>query len=110
MIKASHGKTLYIHIGHNKTGSSYIQSIFANSIATLQEQGIVYANSKNLEKAKRGEITTGNSSAFSDILKNNNALSSKEEHRLLFSSELLFRSFAKTEYQESFRTLIKKIQ
>lgn len=108
MIKTEGGKILYIHIGHNKTGSSYVQSIFANSVGALQKQGLVYPNSKNIQKAKQGGITTGNILAFSEMLKNNDAVYSKGEYGKVFSSELFFKSFIEKEFQQSFCTFIEK--
>ena len=45
---------LILHIGHGKTGSSYIQSFLANNILKLKENGIKYPKPRDLLKQKRG--------------------------------------------------------
>lgn len=56
--------TLFIHVGHGKTGSSYLQSILANSIGSLTEQGYVYPFSRDLSAAASGKISSGNAYEF----------------------------------------------
>lgn len=53
-------KTLYLHIGHGKTGSSFIQSVLANNIRKLEEHGILYPLEKADQKAaEKGKVTSG---------------------------------------------------
>lgn len=51
-------KTLHLHIGFPKTGSSALQSWFSNNADALSRQGIEYADLAPLAKA--GEATSGN--------------------------------------------------
>ena len=51
-------KTLFLHIGLSKTGSSALQSWLSLNALQLQEQGIDYADLSPL--AKDGKITAGN--------------------------------------------------
>ena len=54
-------KTIYLHVGHGKTGSSYMQSCFANSIKELNSFGISYPIEDDvLERARKGYTTEGN--------------------------------------------------
>jgi hypothetical protein len=57
-------RRLALHIGHAKTGSSYLQSTLALSQQALAEAGIAYPSSVNFERAKDGMMTTGNSEAL----------------------------------------------
>lgn len=51
---------IYLHVGHPKTGSSYLQSSFALSRKALEESGILYPESPSDDDAKHGFITSGN--------------------------------------------------
>jgi len=52
---------LYLHIGHGKTGSSYLQSALALSQQALAAQGFDYPLSQTVaRRARRGHITGGN--------------------------------------------------
>ena len=55
-------RRLYLHIGHSKTGSSFLQASFANSVAALAEQGIGYplAARHVTEAAEGWRISSGN--------------------------------------------------
>lgn len=53
-------KNLILHIGHGKTGSSYIQSFLALNTELLKIHNINYPLSKNSSIAKDGKITSGN--------------------------------------------------
>ena len=51
-------RTLFLHVGHSKTGSSFLQASFANSIERLAECGIDYpgAPSEAAREALRGQM------------------------------------------------------
>lgn len=55
-------KRWIFHVGMPKTGSSYLQSLFATNAATFASHGIDYShhNPELLDKARRGDITSGN--------------------------------------------------
>ena len=85
---------LYIHVGHMKTGSSWIQSCFRYNRDVLLKNGIEYVNGNDAKVTDPCTITSGNfanllssEETFDDIL-NNCTLNSKSS--LLFSSELIF--------------------
>ena len=80
---------IFLHIGHGKTGSSYIQSFLALNKKKLLQIGIDYPNHKSFKKAKKNKVTSGNGrTLFKKYLKkNSNIVGSRN---LLFSSELMF--------------------
>lgn len=53
-------KTLYLHIGIFKTGSSALQVFFAQNIEELQTHGIHYPALAMVKSAQKGHITAGN--------------------------------------------------
>ena len=55
-------KRWIFHVGMPKTGSSYLQSLFATNAVTFASHGIDYShpNPELLDKARRGDITSGN--------------------------------------------------
>lgn len=53
-------RRLALHIGHSKTGSSYMQSALALSREALATSGVVYPDSANARRALKGFMTTGN--------------------------------------------------
>lgn len=61
-----------IHIGHGKTGSSFIQSVLALNLKKLKRYGFNYPRPDDLEEAKKGFITSGNGHKLID--KNGNLI------------------------------------
>ena len=61
-------KTLYIHAGMPKCGSSALQVFFANNIKALSNEGVDYLNLEDLAGAKKGNITSGNGALLSRSL------------------------------------------
>ena len=54
-------KTFYLHIGHDKTGSSFLQSILARNCEQLENSGIHYPVEEGAQiVASRGHVTSGN--------------------------------------------------
>lgn len=75
---------LFLHIGHGKTGSSFIQSMLALNVDLLKEE-FHYPYSKSFEDAIRGHISSGNGSfLYSDLMDNSYKTT-------LLSSEHFFR-------------------
>ncbi len=88
---ASTSRRLLLHIGHTKTGSSYIQSSLELSREALREQGVFYPMPPKgeAEAARSGRTTSGNGGYFAG------RAPSPEMPRgfsgdVLFSSEVLF--------------------
>lgn len=86
--------TLYIHIGHGKTGSSWIQTCLRMSRDALLQKGILYAPGDDRYLNHPNRITSGNGSNlfkskidFENHLKENQ---NREVASLLFSSEHIF--------------------
>lgn len=94
-----------VHLGHSKTGSSFLQVCFAKNLNLLRENGWLYPESKNLLAAQREQPTTGNGNLLLNdkylkgISKGNFALSKLKEffnvyknhnvRSVLFSDETL---------------------
>ena len=82
-------KEIILHIGHGKTGSSYLQSFLALNIDKLLDLGIDYPQDPSFEKAKIGEITSGNPSVFFKNYLNLESITDQE--KILFSNEAFVR-------------------
>ncbi len=79
-----------LHVGHGKTGSSFLQSSLALSRRALSAKGITYAEHASFSAARSGKITSGNVDPFGfaqDIL---SATSGVSAGHFLFSSEHMF--------------------
>lgn len=86
---------LILHIGHGKTGSTYLQSFLSLNIRNLKKKGVTYLNPDDIEVAKKGHVTSGNGHKFlnsenkilfkKNFLKKSNYLYSDETffHRLI---------------------------
>ena len=74
-------KEIFVHIGHGGTGTSFLQSVFAdqNAIAYPEIHG-------TLKRVRAGAISTGNVGRKFDLRK----LLRRDEDRILVSSEGLF--------------------
>lgn len=71
---------IVVHIGHNKTGSSAIQTLLSRNRNRLAEFGVEYPHQASLDAAARGEVSAGNPEAFKSF-------SGNASGRVLFSSE-----------------------
>ncbi|WP_108682482.1 hypothetical protein [Methyloceanibacter sp. wino2] len=78
---------LLLHIGHGKTGSSYIQSSLARSIEVLKANQIDYPEPRDLDAAIAGRITSGNGFILPKLI---NDPSFQPSGDCLFSSEFIF--------------------
>lgn len=52
--------SVFMHIGHGKTGSSAFQSAIAQASEALQKNGILYHSSRSFRAAREFKITSGN--------------------------------------------------
>lgn len=78
-------KHLIIHIGHGKTGTSYIQSMLALNTQKLENLKIHYPYDRSFPGAQKGMITSGNQ----QLLTTENIKFGRHEH-ILISGENLF--------------------
>lgn len=76
-----------VHIGHGKTGTSFIQTMLALCSERLNDEGYIYPSHQSMEKAKQGFVTSGNGTL---LLDSNFMIRSPS----IFSNEILFRSMA----------------
>ncbi|MEM7546875.1 MAG: hypothetical protein AAF367_15195 [Pseudomonadota bacterium] len=63
-------RTLFLHVGHAKTGSSFLQSSFALSRPALRQADIAYLSHGAVEKAAKGAMTNGNGGTLIGALNN----------------------------------------
>jgi len=97
-------KKIILHIGHNKTGSSYLQSFLAINRKKFLKLGINYPYTKSFKHAKQCGITSGNGLLF---VENLNIESLNEKEIILFSSELLYRKLLYKDW-DFFQKFLKK--
>ena len=99
--QSQYDKELILHIGHKKTGSSFIQSVLERNSSLLEKHGYFYppSCSDNSQNALQGKISSGNGINFFDHknfqsnLFNFCKLSThddKSRRKIILSSELLF--------------------
>jgi len=81
---------LLIHVGHGKTGSSFIQSTFANSLDALRNQKIVYPMNTQMRQAAKGSISSGNAAILLDQPKLFKKYKIGPDESILISGEILF--------------------
>ena len=85
---------LKLHIGHGKTGTSYIQAALTASEAVLETHGIQYPVSSEVrEKALAGKVTTGNVHA-KKLAETLDDTEIKDGNTLLLSNEGIFQRFS----------------
>ena len=91
-VMTSSRQEIILHIGHGKTGSSFIQSSLALSVALLRNAGIEYPEIVSLKGAARGNISSGNLAADKAFVQTVTDVARRhpKAERLLFSSEFLF--------------------
>jgi tetratricopeptide (TPR) repeat protein len=92
---------LYLHVGHGKTGSSFLQSVFAKNATLLRANNIIYpGNEQVLESAASGETTSGNVGVLLEKLKEDNPFP-EGPHSFLFSWEGLASKFREDEFVDA---------
>ena len=97
-----------MHVGQDKTGSSFIQSALANSIYSLKECGIYYPTNPNILKAKSGKISSGNGVLLENLGSTKfDKLSSIAAKKFLFSSEMLFRKLTEPAYFDNINSELR---
>lgn len=113
---------LFFHIGHGKTGSSYLQSCLALSAGALRAQGIHYPLSGNdAEKALAGHVSMGNfpppkgyqhhlAGTFEAVYAEACAAATGETDKLLLSNEALFTSISRFDFLDEVRRVAPDAQ
>ena len=97
--------TVYFHSGAPKTGTSYLQVLFARHSEAMTQQGVIYPENIFVHGAKEGKITSGNGVELANYINPNlphniedkSAFLGKLDHLLkksngnnfLFSSEFI---------------------
>lgn len=78
-------KEIIIHVGHGKTGTSYLQSILAINSDLLNRRGFYYPYHKSTRDAVSGKVSSGNGS----LLLDGDVIFDKSKITV-YSNELLF--------------------
>ena len=101
-------RTLYIHAGHGKTGSSFIQSMLAASVRNLAIYKILYRVPGGGQGVARGAISSGNGHLLMEALDGTVDLIFRYRPNvdLLFSREQSMREFGEPGRIKAFRKLI----
>lgn len=84
LVKAEK-KDLILHIGHGKTGSSFIQSVLVLNRVELERHGVLYPEHESDRMALAGKITSGNGDLILDP-----SFNLDPSRNVLFSNEDLF--------------------
>jgi hypothetical protein len=90
-------KTLYLHIGHGKTGSSFLQTLLANNRNWLFENHALYYPAGANTQAERGFISSGNGLHLLTSVKEcvwQDAVLDNGGRNVFLSSEMLFHNFS----------------
>jgi hypothetical protein len=96
---------LYLHIGHGKTGSSYIQSSLAGSVAALQRSKIDYPVAAGFEAAAAGAVSSGNGHLIKEMMQDERFHAPQD---VLLSSEFLFDYLRETEFVDSLTAFVSR--
>lgn len=62
-------QTIYLHCGAPKTGTSFLQVLFARCADALKENNIIYPQNSFTEGASQGRITSGNGILMANYLR-----------------------------------------
>lgn len=84
-------RKLYLHIGHPKTGTSFLQACFANSIASLNQAGVDYPDEKQ-DDAAMWQVSSGNGRM---LMKRRPEYFELTQDKVFFSAEKLFQHFTR---------------
>lgn len=60
--------TIYLHIGHAKTGTSAIQTALVRNRSLLARHGLLYPQARSDSDAEKGIVTSGNGRALRSVL------------------------------------------
>lgn len=105
-------KTLYLHIGLGKTGTSYLQHVLAKNEKALLQQGVLYARSHTTRQAAKGEISSGNgkllletTTELEKLLYQHNNKEDIKKYALCFSTEYLAKNMLSAELHHNINYL-----
>ena len=96
---------IILHVGHGKTGTSYLQSCIAINRDKLLDHGILYPSDNPLEGAIEGRISSGNGKGFIQTL-SGLKVSGKN---ILFSNEGLFNTLLGKDSEQFYCLLSSEI-
>ena len=92
--------TLFLHIGHGKTGTSWIQACLRLNRESLAKHGIIYAYGEDWLNDNPNAITSGNAVNLFESKEHFESQLAKNQLKLgealLFTSESIFKFFTKS--------------
>ncbi len=98
--RAVNREKIFLHVGHSKTGSSFLQAILAQNHARLSQLGIHYPMlERDHARATRGGVTSGNRRVINDPEQLGKALS--YPGAVLLSNESMWRKFADARFVDT---------
>jgi hypothetical protein len=101
---------LYVHVGHGKTGTSFIQSTLAKSQAPLEKHGIVYPlNERMKAEAERG-ISSGNGAVLLSEPSLLNSVRVNKGNSILVSGEALFNRLQSRDVVKLTESIVERYQ
>lgn len=105
---AARPSRVLLHVGHGKTGSSFLQSALANSVQTLADNGLAYPIKPEAAAAARaGGISSGNMAPSARALTATLTRGWKgPQETLLISSETFFYKMRLKGFAEALRSLL----
>jgi len=114
---------LYLHVGTNKTGSSYLQTLLTINKKAMLNSGIYIPSSKWDKDMGKGEISPGNGHLLAKLLSNGDQQKlesylinvikktrSKSVSKLCLSNEVIIRLFSNPVILENFVIASKKAE
>ena len=99
-------KTLKLHIGQHKTGTSFLQSVLALSTGALADSGILYPTDKSTARAATGGVSFGNWPSFRALLATPDLMDQMAEPVVLFSSEGFCENLPEPDFLDQFQRLV----
>ena len=99
-------KTLKLHIGQHKTGTSFLQSVLALSTGALADSGILYPTDKSTARAATGGVSFGNWPSFRALLATPDLMDQMAEPVVLFSSEGFCENLPEPDFMDQFQRLV----
>ena len=113
---------LYLHIGTNKTASSFLQTLMVTNAKLLAQCGYYIPTSKYDDEMKRGSITPGNGADLAWAIHDKNVNSIKQIltksfveakgeglDKVLISNEIIVRLFSDKDCLDSFSQSVKEL-
>lgn len=84
-------RTVYLHVGQPKTGTSYVQSVLVNGADALKDHGILYPMPDSAEHGMNYGVNSGNFRTDQIMRRLDKLMTTHAQSDFLFSSEFMYR-------------------